>query len=122
MQFISQYKEHRIVITPDTHKIVGINRVFVKGQDVQFHKNLFETKDKKVIDFLLECDDMKKGIIHKVPSKKDILEEKKRLLKKLQEEVSEKKEEKEEGFICDICGKEFKSEIGLKSHKRKAHK
>ncbi|MFW5902609.1 MAG: glycosyltransferase family 2 protein [archaeon] len=35
--------------------------------------------------------------------------------------VEDKEEDKEEEFTCDICGKEFKSERGVKTHKGLVH-
>ena len=114
MQFISKYKQHRIVVQPDTYQIVGINRQFLKGKDVQFENNEYETDDQEIIDFLLNCDDMQTGVISKMPSPEEIKEAKRKMIEKLQKEVGEEKEE----FVCDVCGKVCKSELGLKSHKR----
>lgn len=69
---------------------------------------------------LLESYDNKYRVIDiaEDPNKPEAIEEP--IVEEKQEETIEKtQEEIQEGFICDNCGREFKSKSGLTSHKRK---
>lgn len=73
---------------------------------------LLESYDNKYRVIDIAADSNKPEVIEK-PQEEQIIEEK-------QEETSEEiQEEIQEGFICDNCGREFKSKSGLASHKRK---
>lgn len=44
-------------------------------------------------------------------------------LRRAKERLAKKEQEvKEEVFICDICGKEYKTEKGLRVHQEQKHK
>lgn len=134
MKFLSKYRQHRIVVKPATHMIVGISRVYVPGKDVQFNNFEYQTEDQETIDFLMSSDDMRKGVIYKQPSMEEMQEMKRQQFEKLKAELGLEKEPKTEaveapkkpeakpsGLVCDVCGKTCASELGLRAHKR-SHK
>ena len=116
MKFISKYKEHRLVLVPDRH----INdqygrRTLQKGITAQFSNNEFETEDPKMIE-LIRTNEWY-GIDFKAVGDNQPVSEETKV------KIAKENESAENTLTgCPYCPFNAKTQFGLRSHIRFAHK
>ncbi len=52
MEFKSKYKEHRLVMSPERHRVVDGNTQIEQGKAIEFKDFIYETEDKEEIKFI----------------------------------------------------------------------
>lgn len=116
MIFISKYKEHRLVLIPDRHIIDQYGRrTLQRGITAQFHNNQFETTDAKTIE-LIKTSSWYGVDFHAVGDNQPASEEAKQI-------VARENESAENTLTsCPYCPFNAKTQFGLRSHIRFAHK
>lgn len=116
MKFVSKYKKHRVVLVPDRYIVDNYGvRTLKRGISAQFVNGIFETEDKEIIELL------KKNEWYNVDFKAigDTEPADEKAKQKIQEEVQSAVNTL---TSCPYCPFNAKTEAGLKSHIRMAHK
>lgn len=89
MIFQSKYKEHRLIVTAQRVEMTNFGRNLVAGKTIEFKNSLFETEDKKEIEFIKKHPSFGIDIVE-IPSVK---EQEDALIKKA-EEIKAQREDK----------------------------
>lgn len=116
MIFVSKYKEHRVVLIPDRHIIDNYGRrTLQKGNTAQFHNFQFETTDEQTIKLIKE--NSWYGVDFKAIGDNEPVAE------SAKQKASEERESAEDTLTsCPYCPFNAKTQFGLRSHIRFAHK
>lgn len=116
MIFVSKYKEHKLCLIAPRYILDNFgNRQFVQGMVAEFHNNQLETNDPKMIE-LIKTNEWYGVDIKAVGDNQPVSEEAK--LK-----VEEENKSAENTLTsCPYCTFNAKTQFGLRSHIRFAHK
>lgn len=116
MIFVSKYKEHRLVLVPSRYLVDAYGRrTFEAGITALFHNNQFETNDPKIIDLIKKNEwygvDFR-AVGDNTPASDESIKK-----------VAMENESAENTLTgCPYCPFNAKTQFGLRSHIRFAHK
>jgi hypothetical protein len=116
MKFISRFKEHVIVFKHRINQVINGISVPISGDHIEFKNGEYATEDKDKIDFLKAKPYYGIDIWEEKGSKEIKAEAAEAIINAtgISDTLSSRQR-----FICEVCGFEAKSKLGLTAHIKK---